>query len=255
MRNMNRLTVLGMQALGLGVGAALAALPGAASAGTLSADGSTDVLGGVSAMTAVDLGDAVATLGALAATTPPTLPDDWANLAISWSGITLYQTGTAFAVSDFGNFAIAHGDGAYAVAWHGMFNYASATGDQSVANSGDGGAHGFGGWFNNASAAGDHSAAYADGGGSSNVASATGDFATAYAGVANGGVLGGSFNSATAEGLHADAIAGVDASSNNVASAIGDYATDNAPDLGAAAVVPDTDLAGTDFWSDLWNLL
>lgn len=256
MGNPNRISGLGMLALGLGVGAALAASP-IASAGTLSADGGAGALGVASALALTDIGDAVAGIGAAGAITPPTLPDDYANFAVSFSGITLWQSGTAVAGSTFGNFAIAQGDHAGAISWHGLFNYASATGDHSVAYTGGDEATGF---FNSATAVGTYSAAeaaFANGGGTGNVASATGDYAQAYAGVPNSFVLpSGDYNMATAQGLQTFAYASPDGSSNNVASAIGDHTTDLVPSAGSSAA--DTDLfgdsAGTDFWSDLWHV-
>lgn len=252
MGTLKRVGSLSVLAAGVGIGAALAATPGVAFAGSNSVDGGAGALGVVAAFAAADIGDAVAGIGAAGSITPPTIPTDYANFAISFSGIPLYQSGTAFAVSDFGNFAIAHGDGAVATAWHGLFNYASATGDHSVADAGYGG-----GSFNTATVTGENSAAYAGWvngiTANGNVASVTGDFSTAYAGVPNGGIAGGSFNSSTVEGAHSFATTGLDGSSGNVASAIGDYTTDVVPATGAA----DTDLlgdGGTDFWADLWHL-
>lgn len=229
---------------GLGIGAALLATPGVALAKTSPADGGAGALGVVAAFAAADVSDAVAGIGAAGTITPPTIPADYANFAISFSGIPLYQSGTAFAVSNFGNFAIAHGDGAMATAWHGLFNYASSTGDHSVATAGYGG-----GSFNTATVVGENSAAYAGWvngiTANGNVARVTGDFSSAYAGVPNGGIAGGSFNTSIVEGAHSHATTGLDGSSNNVASAIGDETTAVSP----AAAPGDA----TDWWTGLWN--
>lgn len=245
MGNLNRAGSLGMLALGLGVGAALAATP-IASAGTLSADGGAGALGVAGAL--ADLGDAtIAGIGAAGAITPPTLPADYTNFAISFSGISLYHSGTATAWTTFGNFAIARGDQSYALATHGMFNSASADGDHSLAYAGGSDTTGL---FNSATASGTYSvaeAALGASGGNGNVATSTGDFAQAYAGSPQiVGVASGDFNSATAQGTHTFALASFDGSSNNVASAVGDNATDISPDAGSGA--------GTDWWGDLWHL-
>lgn len=243
---------MGMLALGLGVGAALAASPIAA-AGTLSADGGAGALGVAGAMAASDMSDAAAAVGTAAATAP-TLPVDFANFAISISGVDLWETGTASASSSFGNIAIAYGDFSDANAMSGFFNYASAQGAHSFAVVGDTGS------FNYASAVGDHASALAAWG-NGNVATATGDYAVASAGASVvPGVYDSHFNTATAEGLHAIAYAGWDGSSSNVASAIGDNVQDYAPDgnpFNPADAGTDLfgDSTGTDFWSDLWQLI
>jgi len=136
----------------------------------------------------------------------------------------------------------------------GFFNYASAQGDHSNAVVGDTGS------FNYASALGDHASASAAWG-NGNVATATGDYAVAHAGASVvPGVYDSHFNTATAEGLHAIAYAGWDGSSNNVASALGDYVQDYAPDgtpFGSADAGLDLlgdSGSGGDFWTDLWGL-
>lgn len=118
MRTARAWTRLAMLAVGLGIGGALAATPGMASA-----DSSSDWLSAVDSL----LGG-----GALsAADTTPAL-----NLAISFDGITLFQDGTAYAHSGTnGDIAIANGAGANAYAF-GTDNYASVDGTGSTAVAG-----------------------------------------------------------------------------------------------------------------------
>ncbi|OMC07848.1 hypothetical protein A5735_02355 [Mycolicibacter heraklionensis] len=237
----------------MGIGAALATAPLAA-AGTQSADGGAGALGVAAAWAAADIGDAVATVGTAAAVSLPTLPDDFGNIAISISGIDLLTLGTATASSSFGNFAFAYGDLAYANAMSGFFNYASAQGDDSIALVGGSGS------FNYASAIGDHASATAAWG-NGNVATATGDYAVATAGASESwAVYDSHYNTATAEGLHALAYAGWDGTSNNTATAIGDYVQDFAPEgnpygtSDADANLFDDGEGLADFWTSLWNL-
>jgi hypothetical protein len=118
---------LGMLAVGLGVGAAVAHSPGVASA-----DSSTDWLSSIDTL----LGG-----GALPA------PSSGLDLAISYDGYPLFQEGSASAVTTTGEYglAIADGDGAYASAVGGTGDYALAdgTGAQAVAGGqiGDSGAN------------------------------------------------------------------------------------------------------------------
>lgn len=250
MGNLKRVGCLSVLVAGVGIGAALAATPGVAFAGTNAVDGGAGALGVAGALAAT-IGDAAATVGTAAAVSLPTLPDDFGNFAISISGMPLLSLGTASASSSFGNIAIAYGDYSTANAMSGFFNYATAQGDHSVAAVGDTGS------FNYASAVGDHASALAAWG-NGNVATATGDYAVASAGASVvPGVYDSHFNTATAEGLHAIAYAGWDGSSNNEASAIGDYVQDYAPDGGPWSADADANLlgdGGTDFWADLWNL-
>ncbi|QZA07531.1 hypothetical protein K3U94_21825 [Mycolicibacter heraklionensis] len=234
---------LSVLAAGLGIGAALAATPGVAFAGTSPVDGGAGALGVAGALAAADIGDAAATVGTAAAVSLPTLPDGFGNFAISISGVDLVSLGTASASSSLGNFAIAYGAYSDANAMSGFFNYASAEGDHSLAVVGDTG------WFNYASAVGDHSSAAAAWG-NGNVATATGDYAVASAGASVvAGVYDSHYNTATAEGLHAIAYSGWDGSSNNTASAIGDYIQDYSPEGN-----PFNPGDATDFWADLWHL-
>jgi hypothetical protein len=109
---------LGLLAIGLGIGGAVAATPGIASA-----DSSLDWLSAV---------DSFLTAGALpAADTTPEL-----NLAISFDGMSLFQDGSAHAYSGAnGDIAIANGAGASAYAF-GTDNYASVDGANSTAIAG-----------------------------------------------------------------------------------------------------------------------
>jgi hypothetical protein len=232
MKKPSRISRVATLALGLGVGSAMGSMPAIASADSI---GGADI--------AAYLPDFGAVAAAAAAVTPPTVPTDFSNYAISVSGIPVYQSGTAFAQSSFGNIAIAHGATTDATAYGGLFNYASVNGNDSVALVG-GQSFGF---FNTASVTGDHSgaeAAYGFGSGSYNTATVVGNQSTAYAGTPNGGLNTGSFNTATAEGYQAHAAAGLDGSSGNVADANGDLVTDVSPGPGGAAAT------GTDLLSD-----
>jgi hypothetical protein len=100
---------LGMLAIGLGFGAAVAALPG-----TASADSSTDWLAAVDTL----LGGAVL----------PAADTSGLNMAISIDGVSLMQSGTAFAYSGSnGDIAMATGAGDTAYAF-GTNNYADVLG-------------------------------------------------------------------------------------------------------------------------------
>ncbi|WP_292981665.1 hypothetical protein [Mycobacterium sp.] len=239
MKNSHRMTrCVGILAIGLGFGAALASTPAVAFADSING---------------ADIGTYLPDFGAVAAAsaivTPPTLPDDYSNYAISFSGITLYQSGTAYATSSFGNYAIAHGDHAGAFAPTGLFNHAVVDGDNSVA-----GVNGNGfGFFNSATVTGANSSALATmgtSGASYNVATATGDGSIADAGHLDPNGISGSFNTANAEGYLALAYADTNGTSNNVANAIGDrsYAYSPVP-LGAAAEQSGA-AAGTDLLHD-----
>jgi hypothetical protein len=221
MRKAHRISRIGTFALGLGVGAAMASMPPIASADSVD---SADI--------ATYLPDFGAVAAAAATITPPTLPDDFSNFAVSISGIPLIQLGTASATSTFGNIAIAQGSFSDANAASGLFNYATADGDNSLAVVGDTGS------FNYASATGDHASAIAAWG-SGNTAITNGDFSYSQAGASVvSGVYDSNFNTATAEGSHAIAYAGWDGSDSNTANAIGDnvqvYDPEGSP-FGAAA--------------------
>jgi hypothetical protein len=106
---------LGLLAVGLSIGAALASTPGVASG-----DSSTDWLSSIDQML----------LGGL-----PVLAADTAqDMQISINGTSLIDgPNTAFAFSGPGSIAIAIGDNSYASAQNGMFNFAFADGTNSFA--------------------------------------------------------------------------------------------------------------------------
>jgi hypothetical protein len=119
MVNVRGLGRLGMLALGLGIGAAVAHSPVA------SADSSTDWLSSI---------DSLVSGGALPAPAVPEL-----NLAISFDGYSLVSDGDAYASTESGEYglAIAYGDGAYADAEGGIGDYALADGTNAGAYAGD----------------------------------------------------------------------------------------------------------------------
>lgn len=144
MKHPKRVGRLSLLTIGLGIGAAVAAAPGIASA---------DVFA----------------------------PFDPNNFAISFDGITLFQIGTAHASSGLGDFAIADGAGSDASAFGGLFDFASADGAGSVAIAGQGDP-GETGSFDSASAVGIDSRAEAGLTGSFDSASSTGNGSFALAG-------------------------------------------------------------------------
>jgi hypothetical protein len=145
MRGTRALARLAIVAVGIGIGGAVAAMPGIAAA-----DSSSDWLSAV---------DGFLSGGALsAADTTPAL-----NLAISFDGMSLFQDGSAYAYSGpNGDIAIANGAGTSAYAF-GTNNYASVDGTDSHA------------------IAGGYSEALA-GGSSDNTAFVFGDNSTGFAG-------------------------------------------------------------------------
>ena len=150
MRSTRALTRLGLLAVGLGVGAAVASVPAIAAADT-----SNDWLSAV---------DSFLSSAAPAADTTPAL-----NLAISMDGVPLFQSGdaTAFSGSD-GDIAIANGAGASAYAF-GTYNYASVDGTNSSAVAGVyDAAMASGSHDDTAFAFGNNDLAYAGGDGASN---------------------------------------------------------------------------------------
>src|SRR5277367_4928350 len=108
-------TAAGGLAVGLGIGAALAATAGTAAADPLSPLDPNVAAASVDAVTG--------TLGTAAAD-PAALPD--LNIAISVDGITLLQEGSATATSGTGDLAIAFGAGSDASATGGLFDTATA---------------------------------------------------------------------------------------------------------------------------------
>jgi hypothetical protein len=113
---------LGLLAVGLGIGGAVAATPGIAAADTTDVDAAAF--------------DPSALIG------DPAPADSGLNLAISVDGLTVFQSGTANAYSEIGNFSVAYGDGSTASAGDpqdpGIGDVAFADGDGSSAYSGIG---------------------------------------------------------------------------------------------------------------------
>jgi hypothetical protein len=144
MRHPNRIARLGSLAVGLGIGAAIAATPWVASADPL----------------------------------PPFDPN---NFAISFDGMTFTQ-GSAQANSGMGDFAFADGANSFASAEGGFGDVASATGAGSEALAGDGVHLGTGNNFDFASAYGNFGASMAGFGGSFDSASEVGNNSSANAG-------------------------------------------------------------------------
>ncbi|WP_406813398.1 hypothetical protein [Mycobacterium sp. M23085] len=111
---------LGMAAAGLGIGAAMASLPGIAAADSWSQDvaaaAASPAIGGVPALS--------------------TAPTSTLNIDISVNGTDLFHEGTATANSGQGDFAIAIGDHAYAGASGGTGDTAFADGTNAYAVSG-----------------------------------------------------------------------------------------------------------------------
>ena len=105
---------LGVLAIGLSIGAAVASSPWIASA-----DSSTDWLSDLFGAAAV-----------------PIFSTSDLNLAISVDGYALLQDGTASATSGTGDFAIASGDGAHASALGGFGDVADASGTGALASAG-----------------------------------------------------------------------------------------------------------------------
>jgi hypothetical protein len=237
MRTISRTVRLGGLAVGLGIGAALAAVPGTASADTWP---------------------------------PPFDPNDF---AISIDGYTLFHDGTATATSGPGDIAIADGAGSNAVAGGNSLNFAYADGTNASAYSGGGNGYfdnaiGIGdsnsaeaanGDFDSASALGnDVTASAVDGNYDS--ASSFGATATALAGFGSGdaATYWGSYGEAQATGGNddiasvintGDAIDNALAGSNNFTIAGNDdiatiFGTGSLADSGADATTPgDFDLA------------
>jgi hypothetical protein len=223
-------------AVGLGIGAALAATPGTASADPASPVDANDVAGASSAAVGAQ---------------PDLPPFDPSNLAISVDGITLYQTGTATATSGgLGDIAIADGAGADAISNGGPLSigdFAYAQGN-AIADSA-------GGSFDTATAVGNGAGSYAFGdfdtaavtGNDAEAKAVAGFFETATVvqtgssydeAVAAGPGLGvfGAFNDAHVDGTGSIATAGDPDGSTfggfDIASVVGDGSTATAGDPG-----------------------
>lgn len=176
---------LGMLAVGLGLGAAVASTPGVASA-----DSSTDWLSSFDSL-----------LGAAAVPVVPSALD----YQISIDGYDLFPTAgnTATATSGMGDVAIAFGSGSDAVAEGGFGDFASADGPGGLAIAGDEVAGATGNNFDFASATGNGSNAAAG--------NPVGQFPDA---------TGSSFDFASTDGANSAALAGFNGSGDS-ASAIG----------------------------------
>jgi hypothetical protein len=169
MMNARRIGRLGMLAVGLGIGAAVAATPGIAWADSPAPDP-------VSWLAGLDPGDLSA------AATPAASSLD---LEISVDGYTLLDLGTgATATSGTGDIAIAFGNGSTATAEGGFGDYALAT-TGATAVAGDTADGATGNNFDLASASGGGTQAYAGENGSFDVASAAGQGADSNAGESN----------------------------------------------------------------------
>ena len=218
MINARRLGQLGMLAVGVGIGSAMAATPGIASADDSQVVSSIDPSG---LFAAAD-------------------PAQSLDFQISIDGIDLFPTAgnSATAVSGAGDMAIAFGAGSQAIAIGGYGDYATANGTNAFAEAGYGGLGHTGNNFDYASASGtgadaqagdDPNSEFADAatGNSFDSATASGTDASAYSGFA------GSYDSANASGILANANAG-DNGNSDFASAIGGNADAEAGESGTA---------------------
>jgi hypothetical protein len=235
---------LGMLAIGLGFGAAVAALPG-----TASADSSTDWLSAIDTL----LGG-----GAIipAADTPGL------NMAISIDGVSLMQSGTAFAYSGSnGDIAMATGAGDTAYAY-GTNNYADVLGtnDTGIAG-GTTAANALGSTGDNVFIDGDNDYAFA--GGLNGIDDGAEIFGSNDAAEAGSSAVGtGSYDVAYVEGSN---LGNADATGASylvdVLKAYGDSSADAAAANNAsfwADLLPSADAtgaaAGGNFLTDLWSI-
>jgi hypothetical protein len=222
MVNARRLGQLGMLAVGVGIGSAMAAAPGVASADNSQVVSSIDPSG----------------------LFPAADPAQSLDFQVSIDGMDLFPTAgnSAIAFSGTGDMAIAFGAGAQAFAEGGYGNYATADGTDAFAEAGYGGNTGNN--FDYASASGtdavaqagnDPTSEFADAstGNSFDSAIASGNDATAFGGFE------GSFDSATATGNLANANAG-DNGSDDFGLAIGGNTDAEAGESGVVAANNDT---------------
>jgi hypothetical protein len=224
-----RLGRLGMLAVGLGIGAAVASTPGIASADT-SADPFS--------FSSINLGDLFP-----AADAAPSSPLD---LDISVDGHTLLDLGTtATATSGTGDIAIAFGADSQAIAEGGFGDYALATaGTQAIAGDLTPGATGNN--FDFASASGDASFAQAGNNGLDTTGSSF-DYASASSGANAVAGFNGSGDSASAVGQDTFVQAGVGTTATpanfDSASALGNVTTPTTTGVAAFAVNGSSDTA------------
>jgi hypothetical protein len=228
MGNFRVIARLSMLAAGLGIGAAVASMPGIASA-----DSSADWLSSVDSL----LGGAF----------PAADTTSGLNMAISEDGVTLFQTGTAEAYSGTnGDYAIAVGAGSTATAY-GTDNYADVDGtDSSAVAGGTTAASAVGSSDDTAFVDGNDSTAFAGGPGTSDYAEIFGNNDGALAGGDAAGS--GSYDAAYVEG-------------NDLGTAYaqgGDYLADilkTYGDASTAAATETSSLAGVTTAGESGNLL
>jgi hypothetical protein len=225
MRKAKAIGRLGLLAVGLGIGAAVAATPGIASADSTDVDAATF---DPSALIA----DPVPALSGL-------------DLAISIDGIPVFQSGTASAESGTDDIAIAYGNDAGAISGYtnnpGTGDFAFADGDGSFAGSGignDNSAISLGSGSTADAGAGDGNTAFADGSGT--FADAGGTYTP---GTVSAVVAAGNDNYASAFGNDDYAYAGAGFANPDVAST-GDIATIVGNGSDASAGAGDYDFAG-----------
>jgi hypothetical protein len=218
---------LGMLAVGLGIGAAVAGAPGIASAD------STGVDAGVFDPSAL-IADAASSFSGL-------------NLAISIDGYPVLESGTASATSGTDDIAIAYGNDSIAIAGDtaspGTFDSAFADGDYSYANSGignDDSATAIGSSSEALAGAGNGDSAYADG--SNTTATAGGEFTSGNPNILDV-AANDSYASAIGDDDYAAAGSAVDGSASTTA-VTGDIATIIGNSSDAYAGAGDYDFAG-----------
>jgi hypothetical protein len=225
MSHANATRRLGLLAVGLGIGAAVAATSGIASADS------------------TDIDPAAFDPSALIADPVPAIPG--LDLAISIGGIPLFQSGTAYAESGTDDIAIAYGNDAGAISGYtnnpGTGDYAFADGDDSFAGTGignDNSAISLGSGSTALAGAGDGNTAFADGSGT--FADAGGTYTS---GTVSAVVTAGNDNYASAFGNDDYAYAGAGFADPDVTST-GDIATIIGNGSDAYAGGGDYDFAG-----------
>jgi hypothetical protein len=225
MVNARRLGQLGILAVGLGIGSAMADTPGIASADNSQVVSSIDPSG-------------------LFAAADPAQSSDF---QISIDGTDLFSTvgNSATAISGEGDIAIAFGDGAQAIARGGDGDYAIAHGTGAFAEAGDGGVGATGNNFDYASASGTDAVAQAGDDPNSPISDSTGNSFDSAIVSGNDGTafvgFDGSNDSGAAFGNLANVVAGENGNSD-VARAIGGNTDAEAGESGSA-VPADNDTA------------
>ena len=223
MVNARRLGQLGMLAVGVGIGSAMAA-------GVASADNSQVV-------SSIDPSGLF----------PAADPAQSLDFQISIDGTDLFPTmgNSATAVSGEGDMAIAFGAGAEAIARGGYGDYATADGTDAFAEAGDGGGGATGNNFDYASASGTDAIAQAGDDPNSPITDSTGNSFDSAIVSGNDGTafvgFDGSYDSGTAIGNLANVVAGENGNSD-FASAIGGNTDAEAGESGSA-IPADNDTA------------